>query len=79
MVRSSPARLVSRADTLIAEDDLPLATHLIELAVAADPEDNDLHGLRAAIYEKRAVAESSLMAKGIFMTAQRESEGCVKA
>lgn len=59
-------RLASRVEQLAAEEELRLACHLIETAVAADPVDNKLHGIRVAIYQQRVMQETSLMAKGIF-------------
>ena len=63
----------ARAQELVEADDLKLACHLIELAVAADPTSTSLHGIRAEIYEARRVAERSLMSIGIFGAAATES------
>jgi len=68
------SHLAVRAKTLSDEGRLRVATHLIELAVAACPKNKELHGMRASIYEERAKAESALITKGIFAAAQRESE-----
>jgi len=62
-----------RAQELVAEGDLKLACHLIELAVASDPDSVTLHGIRAEIYEARRAAEQSLMSIGIFSAAAAES------
>ena len=62
-----------RAQELVDEGDLKLACHLIELAVASDPESVTLHGARAEIYEARRAAEQSLMSIGIFSAAAAES------
>ncbi|HEC08686.1 MAG TPA: MBL fold metallo-hydrolase [Acidimicrobiales bacterium] len=67
-------RLVSRATELAEEGDFRLACELIEWAAGAEPESATVHGARAAIYERRRKAESSLMAKGIFKGAVRQSE-----
>jgi alkyl sulfatase BDS1-like metallo-beta-lactamase superfamily hydrolase len=67
------AALVTRARERAAEGDLRLACHLVELAVQADPEDRDAHLARADIYAQRRHDEHSLMAKGIFGHAARES------
>jgi alkyl sulfatase BDS1-like metallo-beta-lactamase superfamily hydrolase len=72
MTGGAPA-LVERARTLAAEGDLRLACQLIELAVQADPHDRIAHGVRAEIYETRRRAESSLMAKGVYGWAARQS------
>jgi alkyl sulfatase BDS1-like metallo-beta-lactamase superfamily hydrolase len=67
------AELASRAKALAAEGDLRLACHLVELAVQADPESRAAHGARFEIYRERRKRESSLMAKGIYGAAARES------
>lgn len=61
----------------IADNDLRLACHLADLAGWAEPEDGAIHADRAAIYDKRRRAETSLMSKGIFKAAARESEEVV--
>jgi hypothetical protein len=52
-------------------DDLPLATHLVELARRAAPGDAAIAETRREIYRRRAEAEPSLMAKGIFGAAAK--------
>ncbi|MGY6502638.1 MAG: alkyl sulfatase dimerization domain-containing protein [Acidimicrobiales bacterium] len=71
-------RLVARALDLTASGDLRLACELIELAVSAAPEDRDAHRARADIYERRRKAESSLMSKGIYGYAVRQSTEVVE-
>jgi alkyl sulfatase BDS1-like metallo-beta-lactamase superfamily hydrolase len=66
--------LGARAKELAAEGDLRLACELIELAVRAAPESRALHGTRAEIYEARRHRETSLMAKGIYADAARDSQ-----
>lgn len=66
--------LVARAVDLAATGDFRLACHLIEFAVGAEPDSAAVHGARADIYRARRAAESSLMSKGIFAAAMRESE-----
>jgi len=61
----------------VADNDLRLACHLADLAGWAAPEDGAIHTDRAAIYDKRRRAEVSLMSKGIFKAAARESEEVV--
>jgi len=58
----------------IADSDLRLACHLADLAGWAEPENAGIHANRAAIYDKRRRSELSLMSKGIFKSAARESE-----
>ena len=66
--------LVNRARELAELQQWRLACHLIELAVQALPEDRAAHVARAEIYSLRRRQEASLMAKGIFASAVRESE-----
>ena len=47
---------------------------LAELAWLADPEDARVREARAAVYRARVAVETSLMAKGIYGAAARESE-----
>ena len=46
-------------------------------AVLADPESPRLHAARAAVYDARRHAETSLMATGIYRTASLESRAVV--
>ncbi len=66
--------LAARAREVADGGDLRLACQLVELAAQADPESRPAHGARAEIYAERRKAESSLMAKGIYGHASRESE-----
>ena len=59
---------------LANEGDFRLSCHLIEMAVLAEPADKAVHAARAEIYAERRNAETSLMAKGIYGHAARESE-----
>ena len=61
----------------IADSDLRLACHLADLAGWAEPENAGIHANRAAIYDKRRRSELSLMSKGIYKSASRESEEIV--
>ncbi len=54
--------------------DLRLACHLADFAGWAAPEDAAIHTHRASIYEQRRKSELSLMSKGIFKGAARESK-----
>jgi alkyl sulfatase BDS1-like metallo-beta-lactamase superfamily hydrolase len=69
-----PLALVQRAEELADAGELRLACHLVEQAGLAAPDDVEVHARRAAVYERRRKAEHSLMAKGIFASAVRESE-----
>lgn len=66
--------LIERAGRRADAGDLRLAAQLAEWAVQADPRSRDAHRMRARVYGLRKDAESSLMAKGIFAGAARESE-----
>ncbi|MFN2543967.1 MAG: alkyl sulfatase dimerization domain-containing protein [Actinomycetota bacterium] len=63
-------KLAGRARELADEGRLRLAGHLAEFAALASEEE---HATRAEINERRAQQESSVMAKGIFGSAARES------
>jgi alkyl sulfatase BDS1-like metallo-beta-lactamase superfamily hydrolase len=67
------AAVVSRSRALAESGNARLATHLIEMAVLAAPDDVDVHGARAEIYQQRRSDETSLMAKSIFGEAAQES------
>lgn len=66
--------LLRRAEQAAGDGDLRLACHLADLAGWAAPDDPTIHAGRAAIYLARRKAEPSLMAKGIFAAAARESQ-----
>jgi len=65
--------LVARARALAASGDARLASHPIDWAVAAAPDDARAQEARAAIYEQRAKGADALMTRGIFTAAARES------
>lgn len=67
-------QLANRAKTLAEEGDLRLSCHLIEFAALADPDNKEIHGIRAEIYRLRRSQETSLMSKGIYAAAMRESQ-----
>jgi alkyl sulfatase BDS1-like metallo-beta-lactamase superfamily hydrolase len=69
-----PAEVIRRAQQAVADHDLRLACHLADLAGWAAPDDPSIHAGRAEIYIERRKAEPSLMSKGIFMAAARESQ-----
>ena len=66
--------LAARAEQASGEGDHALACELAELAWLADPEDARVREARAAVYRARVAVETSLMAKGIYGAAARESE-----
>jgi alkyl sulfatase BDS1-like metallo-beta-lactamase superfamily hydrolase len=69
--------LADRAADIAAKGDLRLACHLAEMAVQAAPGDAHAHGIRAAVYGARRKEEASLMAKGIYGFAERQSAKAV--
>ncbi|HEY7628540.1 MAG TPA: alkyl sulfatase dimerization domain-containing protein [Ilumatobacteraceae bacterium] len=73
------AKLICRAHQAAAVDDLRLACHFADLAAWAAPDDASIHAVRNEIYTARRNAEPSLMSKGIFMAAARESQRVVDA
>jgi alkyl sulfatase BDS1-like metallo-beta-lactamase superfamily hydrolase len=66
--------LSDRATVLAAAGDLRLAAQLAEWAVQAAPDDPAAHGVRADVYAARRHEERSLMAKGIYGAASKDSE-----
>ena len=72
-------RFVERALALTAEGELRLACHLIEQASLAAPDNLEVHEARAKIFGARRTAERSLMAKGVFAGAMRESQAKIEA
>jgi alkyl sulfatase BDS1-like metallo-beta-lactamase superfamily hydrolase len=65
--------VLSRVRRLLGAGDARLASHLIEYAVLAEPASREAHELRAAVYEARAAAETSSMARNIFSFAAGSS------
>jgi alkyl sulfatase BDS1-like metallo-beta-lactamase superfamily hydrolase len=70
--------LVRHALKLAESGDLRLACHLADFAGWAAPDDPTVHGTRAEIYERRRKSELSLMAKGIFSAAAKESQNVIR-
>ena len=71
--------LMRRAQQAVTDNDLRLACHLADLAGWAAPDDASIHAARAEIYLERRKAEPSLMSKGIFMAAARESQAVAES
>ena len=65
--------VIARAAALADTGDLRTACELIELAVQASPNDVAANTARSDIYARRRMVASSLMAKGIFQAAAKES------
>ena len=70
-------RMAARASAAAADGDFRLASHLADIAAWAAPDDAAIHGARAEIYAARRADETSLMAKGIFAGAMRQSQAVV--
>lgn len=68
------AVLAARAAELAERGDLRLAAHLAEMAHLADPGHDGARAVRADVYRRRAEAEPSTMARGIFRWASSEGE-----
>jgi alkyl sulfatase BDS1-like metallo-beta-lactamase superfamily hydrolase len=68
------APLLARALAEADNGNLRLACHLVDFAAWATPDDPEVHDARAAMYLLRRQREASLMSKGIFAAAARESE-----
>jgi alkyl sulfatase BDS1-like metallo-beta-lactamase superfamily hydrolase len=66
-------RLAARAAAAAESGDFRIASHLADLAAWAAPRDRRVHTIRAEVYRARRADETSLMAKGIFAGAMRES------
>jgi hypothetical protein len=71
--------LMRRAEELVTAGELRLACHLADMAGWAAPDDPGVHAARAAVYLARRKTEPSLMAKGIFAAAARESQAVAEA
>jgi len=67
-------KLAQRAHELAERGDLRVAGHLAEFAAKAEPDNVGIHKLRIAVNKRRAAAELTVMAKGVFNAAVRESQ-----
>ena len=72
-IAGGAGRLAQRARELADAGDLRLAGHFAEWAALADPDDREVHGIRADVFERRVAAEASTMSKGVFGAAARDS------
>jgi glyoxylase-like metal-dependent hydrolase (beta-lactamase superfamily II) len=61
--------LAERAERVASGGDPATACHLADFALEADPLDAGVRDVVAALYEKRAAGESSLMARNLFRAA----------
>jgi len=67
-VAGGAAALLARARAVTASD-LPLACHLADYALEAQPDDSEVRRTVASLYEQRAAGETSLMARNLFRSA----------
>ncbi len=70
--------LAQRAAEVADTGDLSLACHLVEMAVNANPEDRGIHEIRADVYTRRRKEATSLMARGVYRGAIRESQAALE-
>lgn len=69
--------LAARAEALAGQGSYRLAGHLAETATLAAPDNPETHRVRAKVYKLRAEQETSIMARGIFFSAAKESEEAI--
>ncbi len=69
--------LARHAAEVADSGDLSLACHLVEMAANAAPEDRSVHEIRADVYTRRRREATSLMARGVYRGAIRESEAVI--
>ncbi len=65
--------LLERAQVLMAEGELAIACHLVDWAMAAEPDNREVHELRAEVYSRRASESRATMTRGIFRAAAWDS------
>lgn len=65
-------KLLNRVEEMLDGGDVRLATHLAEWAFWAAPNDEEACRLMKRVYQERAQKETSIMAKGIFLSAANE-------
>ena len=58
----------------LADADMRLACHLVEMAALAEPDNPAVHAVRSEVYQRRRGTETSLMAKAIFGDAANASK-----
>ncbi|MBJ21742.1 MAG: MBL fold metallo-hydrolase [bacterium] len=69
-----PEVLAQAAEGKLADGDFAVACHLAEHALQAAPEDPRVRALHATVFRARARHETSLMAKGVYNAAARDSD-----
>ncbi|MGH3119388.1 MAG: alkyl sulfatase dimerization domain-containing protein [Gaiellales bacterium] len=76
---TSSAPILARARKLRDDRDLRLACHLVDFVRKGEPENRDAWELWRDLFTARAASESSLMARGAFLSAVRDAEAHLKA
>jgi alkyl sulfatase BDS1-like metallo-beta-lactamase superfamily hydrolase len=66
--------LITRARELAAIGDLPLACHLVDAVLKAQPENRDAWGLWKELFDARATPEVNLMARNVYKGAAAEAD-----
>lgn len=72
MLAGDLKKLISRVEEHLGNGDVRLATHLAEWAYLAAPHEEEVGRLMRRVYLERAQKETSIMAKGIFLSAASE-------
>ena len=72
------APILARARKLRDDGDLQIACHLVDFVRKGDPENREAWELWRDLFTARAAAESSLMARGAFLSAVRDAETHLK-
>jgi alkyl sulfatase BDS1-like metallo-beta-lactamase superfamily hydrolase len=67
------AKLLARAESLLAAGNARLAAHLADWAAEAEPGAREVHAVRAAVYKRLMDEATSTMSKGIYGAAARDS------
>jgi alkyl sulfatase BDS1-like metallo-beta-lactamase superfamily hydrolase len=71
--------LVERARQLMADGDLAIASHLVDWAMAAEPDNAEMHEVRAEVYTRRASESRATMTRGIFRAAAWDSRSALES
>ncbi len=69
--------LVERARQLMADGQWAMASHLVDWAMAADPDNAEVHAVRAEVYSRRADESRATMTRGIFRAAAWDSRAAL--
>ncbi|MBU2648195.1 MBL fold metallo-hydrolase [bacterium] len=72
-------KLAQKAGDLAEKGELSLASHLVEAAKDADPNNLEVHAIRSMVYTILRKEARSLMSKGIYRSAAEESRAMINA